>query len=89
MGNCHRAITLTGGMCAAVAARIPGSLAHDLMDSGAQVRIGNPSGVLPVDAEVRPGADGPHAIRATTYRTQRRLMEGWITLPSDAPDVIA
>ncbi|MEL6645408.1 MAG: PrpF domain-containing protein [Pseudomonadota bacterium] len=79
MGNFHRAITLTGAMCVAVAARIPGTLIADHVPAKGDVLIGNPSGVLPVEADVRDGPDGLVAHSATTFRTQRRIMEGFVS----------
>ena len=83
MGNCHRAFPLTAAMCLAVAARIEGSVVQECSTARADqdVRLGHPSGVLPLDAAVtRPGGDY-HAERVTVYRTARRLMEGWIRIP--------
>jgi 2-methylaconitate cis-trans-isomerase PrpF len=80
LGQPHRAVPLTGAMCLAVAVRIPGSLAHRLAKPGNNpsdpVRIGQPSGVTVVDAEVSRAARAWHARQATVYRTARRLMEG-------------
>jgi len=82
MGNFHRAITLTGGMCVAVAARIDGSLINRIVRSSDNtLRIGNPSGILPVSAHVEQGVGGPHAVSAGTFRTQRRIMEGAVLYP--------
>ncbi|MCB1969172.1 MAG: PrpF family protein [Geminicoccaceae bacterium] len=78
MGNFHRAITLTGGMCTAVASKIPGTLVAQQTGPAPYLRIGTPSGVLPVNAEVNIGPNGPEAISASTFRTQRRLMEGFV-----------
>ncbi len=75
MGNVHRAITLTGAMCVATAVRIPGSIPHQLARVSETTNIGNPSGLLPVEAEVSCD-DDIRAVSVTTYRTQRRLMEG-------------
>ncbi len=84
MGNFHRAITLTGAMCTAVAAQIPGSLVQRIAQpEGQELRIGNPSGDLPTIADVRPGPSGPEAISAGTFRTQRRIMEGAVLYPSE------
>ncbi len=84
MGNFHRAITLTGAMCTAVAAQIPGTLVQSVArPAGHDLRLGNPSGVLPTTADVRQGPSGPEAISAGTFRTQRRLMEGAVLFPSD------
>jgi 2-methylaconitate cis-trans-isomerase PrpF len=83
MGNCHRAFPLTAAMCLAVAARIEGSVVQECSSAaaGQDVRLGHPSGVLPLDAAVtRPGGDY-HAERVTVYRTARRLMEGWVRIP--------
>ena len=83
MGNFHRAITLTGGMCTAVAAQVPGSLVQSIAGTGTDaLRIGTPSGVLPVRAETRTGPKGFKVISAGTYRTQRRIMEGAVLYPS-------
>ena len=78
MGNSHRAITLTGGMCTGVAAHIPGTLVNRIAGTARPLRIGNPSGVLPVMAKVTQGPDGPEAISASTFRTQRRIMDGTV-----------
>jgi 2-methylaconitate cis-trans-isomerase PrpF len=83
MGKIHRAFALTGAMCLAVAARIPDTVPHEAVaDAGGDVRIGHPSGVLPVAAAVTRGADGaPVAQTVTVYRTARRLMEGFVLVP--------
>ncbi|HSE96054.1 MAG TPA: PrpF domain-containing protein [Methylomirabilota bacterium] len=47
------------------------------------MRIGHPSGVLPVAAVVETGGDGTPVARAVTvYRTARRLMEGFVCIPA-------
>jgi 2-methylaconitate cis-trans-isomerase PrpF len=70
-------------MCLAVAANLPGSLVHRLtrpekMRAAAEIRLGTPSGAIPIGAVV--GADGT-VERVTTYRTARRLMEGRVLVP--------
>ena len=83
MANCHRAFPLTSSMCLAVAARIEGTLVHECStaEPGSDVRLGHPSGVLPLDAAVtRQGGDYV-AERVTVYRTARRLMEGYVRIP--------
>ena len=45
------------------------------------IRLGHPSGVLPLDAAVSLKDGAPWAERVTVYRTARRLMEGWIRVP--------
>lgn len=78
-GQPHRAVPITGGLCLAVASRIPGSIPATLVRAGAAtLRIGHPSGVTVVDADVVSGPFGPEARAATVYRTARRLFEGHV-----------
>ncbi len=82
MGNCHRALPLTAVMCLAVAARIKGTVAAECVTSrSGDVRVGHPSGVLPVAASVAARDGAPWAERVTVYRTARRLMEGFVRVP--------
>jgi 2-methylaconitate cis-trans-isomerase PrpF len=83
LGNCHRAFPLTAAMCLAVAARIDGTLVHEASRAARDrdVRLGHPSGVLPLDAAVSLRDGAPWAERVTVYRTARRLMEGWVRVP--------
>jgi 2-methylaconitate cis-trans-isomerase PrpF len=83
MGNCHRAVPLTAAMCLAVAARVPGSVVAECVTSRAgDVRIGQPSGVLPVAAAVVVRDGEVWAEGVTVYRTARRLMEGFVRVPA-------
>jgi hypothetical protein len=86
MGNTHRALPLTGALCLGVAARITGTLVNrHTREPGApdaDIRILQPSGVSLVGARVDEGADGWHARLASVYRTQRRLFEGHVLVPS-------
>ena len=83
MGNCHRAVALTTAMCLAVAARIEGTVVRECSAApdGADIRLGHPSGVLPLDAGVTLRDGKPWAQRVTVYRTARRLMEGFVRVP--------
>ena len=82
MGNCHRAVPLTAAMCLAVAARIDGTVAAECVAShSGDVRIGHPSGALPVAASVVSRHGEPCAEGVTVYRTARRLMEGFVRIP--------
>lgn len=84
MGNVHRAITLTGAMCVAVAARLPGTLVHSIVkpDDGGRILVANPSGILPVEAKVAMEGQAMTALSATTFRTQRRIMSGVVHFPA-------
>lgn len=79
MGNCHRAFALTAAMCVAVAARIDGTVVSECAGPrGGDLRLGHPSGVLPIAAAVHDKDGRPWAERVTVYRTARRLMEGYV-----------
>ncbi len=86
MGAPHNAIPLTGAMCAAVAARIDGTVVHAACrrsrSAGDPIRIGHPSGVLPVDASVGIEDGTPRAGTVTVFRTARRLMTGRVEFPA-------
>jgi 2-methylaconitate isomerase len=88
MGNCHRAFPLTVAMCLAVAAHVPGTVVHECVANGggprpaADVRLGHPSGILPIAARVATDGGGPKAETVTVYRTARRLMEGFVRVPA-------
>jgi len=76
VGQPHRAVPLTGALCLAVACRVPGSIPRAFAVGDGDVRIGHPSGMVLVAADVRVGAAGIEAPSATVYRTARRLFQG-------------
>ena len=83
MGKTHRAFALTGAMCLAVAARIPGAVVHEAARGGAgDIRLGHPSGVQTINAVVKETPEGPRAEKVIVYRTARRLMEGLVCVPA-------
>ena len=45
------------------------------------IRLGHPSGTLPIAAHVTTSGAGPKAETVTVYRTARRLMEGFVRVP--------
>ena len=79
-GQPHLALPLTASLCMAVAAAIEGSVVHRVAKSSGQngLRVGMPSGVLTVGADV--GCDGGKwlARRGSFYRTARRLFDGYV-----------
>jgi 2-methylaconitate cis-trans-isomerase PrpF len=82
MGNAHRAFALTAAMCLAVAARIDGTVVSECAGARAgDLRLGHPSGVLPIAAAVGRRDGSVWAERVTVYRTARRLMEGYVRVP--------
>jgi 2-methylaconitate isomerase len=81
MGQPHRAVPITGAICLAVAARVPGTIAERLVGaSSGPIRIAHPSGVAVVDASVAAGraGEGLRAEYGAVYRSARRLFEGTV-----------
>ena len=78
-GVMHKASAGTGATCIAVAARIEGTVVHEVCRKRGRrepIRIGHPSGVLGIVADVeRDGSDWKvHEVLFS--RTARRIMEG-------------
>jgi 2-methylaconitate cis-trans-isomerase PrpF len=80
VGQPHRAVPITAALCLAVACRIPGTIAADLVrsadDPNAPLRIAHPSGVMIVAADVRSAGNALDVRSATVFRTARRLFQG-------------
>jgi methylitaconate Delta-isomerase len=70
----HKAFAATGAVCVAVAARLEGTVVHEVTRDPVDdlVRLGHPTGVFPVRAKV----DGRHIREVSFVRTARRLMDG-------------
>lgn len=81
-GQPHRALPLTASLCAAVAARIEGSLVCQAAprNTGDMLRLAMPSGVLTVGASASCDSGAWQAARGTFYRTARRLFEGQVCI---------
>ena len=82
-GQPHRALPLTISLCTAVAARIDGTVVAEMAGPVAgDLRIGMPSGVLTVAADVVREASGEWVARSGAfYRTARRLFDGRVWAP--------
>lgn len=82
-GQPHRALPLTGSLCTAVAARIAGTVVAECLGAVAPgpIRIGMPSGVLTVGADVVQEAGEWVARAGSFYRTARRLFDGRVWIP--------
>ena len=82
MGQVHRVLPLTGAMCLGVACRISGSVPNRVCRAQTgDIRIANPSGVLPVNADVQSDEEEIHAKSCTVFRTARPLMVGKVLIP--------
>lgn len=85
MGKTHGAYPVTGAIGTAGAARIPGTVVHDMIAaerrSVMEVRIGHPSGSIEVKADVTTDGPEPQYLCGTLYRTARRIMDGFVYVP--------
>lgn len=84
MGRLHRAVQITSAMCISAGLALPGSLLNEMavgLDPTADLKIGNPSGVLATRADVRRTDGGLDVVSTTAYRTFRRIMAGHVYHP--------
>jgi len=84
-GQPHRALPLTASLCTAVAARIAGTVVAEALSPSTgtgSVRLGMPSGVLTVGADVALEQRGWIARAGSFYRTARRLFDGRVWVPA-------
>ncbi len=83
-GQPHRALPLTASLCTGVAAHIAGTLVAEALAPAARdrdaIRIGMPSGILAVGANVERTNGSWTARSGTFFRTARRLFDGRIHL---------
>ncbi len=81
----HKAYPVTGTVCTGAAAKIPGTLVHQVSRAEKHdqpvVRIGHPAGVIEVDACVEAQDGSLRLTQAALGRTARRLMEGYALVP--------
>jgi 2-methylaconitate cis-trans-isomerase PrpF len=80
MGAVHHALPMTGALCLAAAAAVPGTLPHRLragrgVEPGT-VRVRHPKGVVVLTADVDAAACPPHVRAVGVVRTARRLLAG-------------
>lgn len=85
MGVLHHAMTGTGAVAIAVAAAIPGTVVQRTLRPGSdpsRTVFGHPSGTLAVGAEAKQEGSQWRVTKAVMSRSARRLMEGWVRVPS-------
>lgn len=82
MKKTHKTFAMTGGMCLAAAAAIPGTIVQDIVADNShfnpyRIKIAHPSGLMDVGVESETDKDGDITIRSTSgFRTARLLMKG-------------
>lgn len=79
MQKTHPSYAMTGAMCTAAAAAVPGTLVQQVLRAGCDlqnIRIGHPGGILPCGVD--PEGEGPVPVIRDTfgYRTANLLLEG-------------
>lgn len=83
----HKAYPITGTVCTGAAARIPGSIVYDAVrERGRQdgtLRIGHPSGIVPVETAAKTENGQVVITRLGVYRTARRIMDGVVYVSRD------
>lgn len=80
MQKTHPTYAMSGAMCTAAAAVIPGSVVNRVLGSSAdpaKLRIGHPGGVLEAGVEYEPEEEGVRIVKTSGYRTANLLMEGY------------
>lgn len=82
--TCHTSFAVTGAVCLAAAAQIPGTVAADAATLAAEgkVVIEHPAGRLDVDVEADHGQAGVEIKSASLLRTARRLLAGTVYVPA-------
>ncbi len=75
----HRALAVTGAVCAAVASAVPGSVLAGIVGAASSpIRLGHPSGVFRVAADTAFEDGQLRVISARIERTARLLMDGFL-----------
>ncbi len=77
MQKMHHAYAVTGAICTAAAAKVPGTIVNRRCeDRGEVVIIGHPKGIIDLKVKVRPSGELVELESVTIGRTARRLMAG-------------
>lgn len=84
MQKAHPTYAMTGAMCTAAAAAIPGSVVQQALRPGAdttRIRIGHPSGVMEAGVAFTPGQnEAPNIEETWGFRTANFLMDGFLRM---------
>lgn len=82
MQRTHKAYPVTGAICTAVAARIPGTIVSEVLKKESsrinRLSIGHPAGNILVDVDVEKDKEEFTIARAAIGRTARRIMDGYV-----------
>jgi 2-methylaconitate cis-trans-isomerase PrpF len=85
MGALHKAYAVTGAICTTGAAKIEGTVVHEVVSKAAleakEIRLGHPAGIIPIGAHVEKKGNSFEYKEALLGRTARRLMDGYVYVP--------
>ena len=79
MQKAHPSYAMTGAMCTAAAAAVPGTLVRQVFRPEGDlqnIRIGHPGGILPCGVEWKENGTVPEILDTFGYRTANLLLEG-------------
>jgi len=83
----HKAFAVTGAICFAAAATIPGTVVNELCHSRDYAkepfRIGHPLGQISATIDSESSAEGVVVKSVQVGRTARRIMDGFVYIPED------
>ena len=86
MQQMHKTYAGTSTVCTGVASKLPGTIVYEMARQECQERLatffGHPGGVIETEAKVELDGNTWRAARATVARTARRIMEGYVFVPS-------
>jgi len=88
----HKAFAVTGALCTGAAARVPGTVVHEVCAAPpdqASVRIGHPAGIFSLEMRVEEQGGELVLTRAALLRTARRIMDGYVYVPRSKVPALA
>jgi 2-methylaconitate cis-trans-isomerase PrpF len=87
MGKMHKAVAITAGIPAAIAAVIPESVVNRVVAKGkpvpqdGEIVIGHPWGMMDVKVDAATENGQPRIVSCTIGRTARKIMDGKVYIP--------
>jgi 2-methylaconitate cis-trans-isomerase PrpF len=88
----HKAFAVTGAICTAAAARVPGSIVNEVFAGAAAqdlVRIGHPAGIFTLEMRVEERDGQLTLTRSALARTARMIMDGYVYVPRSKVPALA
>jgi methylitaconate Delta-isomerase len=85
MQEMHKTYSATASVCTGTAAMIAGTIVNQAApargNEAQTVRIGHPSGIIPIEVDVHDTPQGLELRKAALGRTSRRIMDGFVYVP--------